>query len=223
MNEETQQDSAIDAQQVISFLAENPSFLMANPDLLKNLEVASQNEGAISLADRQLRNLRKENQELKRDLQLFIVNARENESLLNKTFDLCLELLACSDIDNLTSTLTARCRAEFDLPLVNLLLNSSAHQDAHSALSTEQLKQHLGDNLPTDKIITGRLRNAEKEFLFNTSKDVSSVALIPLGDKCNWGLLALGSNDEQHFDPEKGDLFLQLIARTLVLWMQSQE
>ena len=47
----------------------------------------------------------------------------------------------------------------------------------------------------------------------------SSVALVPMSGNETFGLLALGSPDEQHFAPENGDLFLSLFARTLSLWL----
>ena len=84
----------------------------------------------------------------------------------------------------------------------------------------DDAKAALGDYLPDQEIVTGRLRQFQREYLFSDDADaVASVAMIPFSSDTTSGFLALGSEDEQHFAPENGDLFLSLFARTLSLWI----
>ena len=206
-----------DQQQIISFLKENPDWLEQQPDLLEKLTAQTEG-GTISLAERQLKNLRSENKQLKNDIQLYLANARENEHLLNTTFDFCLTLLLCEDAEQLTSYMKTQCHALFQLPQMRLYLN-----DGDSWQTTlSELKTALTDNMPVSDIVTGRLVASAKTFLFDDPDQVASVALIPIGDQCANGLLVLASEDEQHFDPHKGDLFLQLIAKSLLSWCQQR-
>ncbi|NNJ71955.1 MAG: DUF484 family protein [Enterobacterales bacterium] len=209
----------LNQEQVLSFLKENPDWLDSQTEILETLSPKSES-GTISLAGRQLDNLRTENRQLKSDIQSYLANARENEQLLNTTFDFCLELLLCATPEELRSYMQERCQTLFQLPEMRLYIKSGDAQN----WQTERRALHdaLGDNMPSTEIVTGRLVSSAKQYLFGEAENVASVALIPLGDDCAAGLLVLASHDEQHFDPQKGDLFLQLIAKSLLSWCQQR-
>lgn len=215
----TAENQAIDQQQILDFLKDNPDWLENQTEILENLSTQSES-GTISLAERQLQNLRSENKQLKNDITFYLTNARNNEQLLNTTFDFCLELLLCPDADSLENHMRDQCRALFQLPEMRLYLNHG-EQQAWQA-ECESLREALGDNMPESQIVTGRLVSAAKQFVFGDAEGVASVALIPIGENCANGLLVLASQDEKHFDPQKGDLFLQLIAKSLQSWCQQR-
>ncbi|MEL0035397.1 MAG: DUF484 family protein [Gammaproteobacteria bacterium] len=207
-----------EAQIVRDFLEHNPNWIASEPELLKKLEIHEQNGGVISLADRQLQQLRDENKLLKQDLNDFVANARDNEALLHKIFKLCIALLYQPDVQGLAEHLQEACAELFAIEHVRLMFFGGEFSDDF-LVDAEAAKAALGDYLPQDKIITGRLRSAGRDFLFADADDVASVALVPMSGNETFGLLALGSPDEQHFAPENGDLFLSLFARTLSLWL----
>lgn len=209
----------IDEAQIVSdFLEKNPNWLASQPELLKQLELHEQNGGVISLADRQLQQLRDENKLLKQDLNDFVANARNNEALLHKIFKLCIALLYQPDEQRLADHLTKACAELFSINHVRLVFFDGEFSEQFM-VDKDQAKATLGDYLPDDKIITGRLRSAERNFLFADASDVASVALVPMQGNELSGMLVLGSQDEHHFAPENGDLFLSLFARTLSLWL----
>ena len=209
----------IDEAQIVSdFLEKNPGWIASQPELLKKLDLHEQNGGVISLADRQLQQLRDENKLLKQDLNDFVANARSNEESLHKIFKLCIALLYQPDIENLASHLTEACAELFGINHVRLVLFNGEFSTDY-LVDKEDAKAALGDYLPDEKIITGRLRSAQRTFLFADADDVASVAIVPMAGNDITGMLALGSQDEQHFAPENGDLFLSLFARTLSLWL----
>jgi uncharacterized protein YigA (DUF484 family) len=206
---------------VTEFLKSNPSWLASQADLLNRLNLHDQSNGTISLADRQLQLLREENKLLKKDLSDFLGNARENETLLHNTFELCLQLLCSKDLTSLFNELETQSKARFGVSNIRLCLFDSAYgEDFYQAI--DDVKKALGDHFPEIQAITGRLRAAGRSYLFGDNNQVSSVALIPLKTDKHLGLLAFGSEDEHHFAPEKGDLFLQLFAKTLSLWLAQQ-
>ena len=215
----TAENQAIDQQQILDFLKDNPEWLESQTEILESLSAETES-GTISLAERQLQNLRSDNKKLKSDIQFYLANARNNEQLLNTTFDFCLELLLCADIESLENYMRERCRALFQLPEMRIYLNDGDDQAWQS--ECERLRDALGDNMPSTEIVTGRLVSAAKQFVFGDAEGVASVALIPIGQDCADGLLVLASQDEQHFDPQKGDLFLQLIAKSLRSWCQQR-
>lgn len=215
----TAEQQNLDQEQVISFLKDNPDWLQGQTELLENLASSSET-GTISLTERQLQNLRNENKQLKADIQAYLTNARDNEQLLNTTFDFCLSLLLYPDEGSLTKYMTEQCQTLFQLPAMRLYLAGESVSDWQAQL--RELREALGDNMPQSDIVTGRLVSSAKQFLFGETENIASVALIPLGENCDSGLLVLASPDEQHFDPQKGDLFLQLIAKSLLSWCQQR-
>ncbi len=210
---------AVDEEQiVIDYLSKHPEWLAQQADLLKSLDLHGKGDQVISLADRQIQQLREENKLLKKDLRDFVANARSNEELLHKIFKLCIALLYDPDAHSLHEHLQQACAELFDIHHLRLFFFNADFPEQF-LVSRDDAKQALGDYLTQDKIVTGRLRQAEREFLFNESAEVASIALIPFKSNDNSGLLALGSDDEQHFAPENGDLFLSLFSRTLSLWL----
>ena len=219
INPEEQNSS--DEQVVAEFLKENPAWLATQTELLKTLSLHDQSDGTISLADRQLQQLRDENKTLKKDLNDFLGNARENETLLHNTFELCLQLLCSNELKTLFDELALQIKDRFGVANIHLSLFDEQFGEEFYR-SEDDLKAALGDNYPASKAITGRLRESGRDYLFGEGNGVSSVALIPLTTDRRLGVLAFGSQDEHHFAPEKGDLFLQLFAKTLTLWLTKQ-
>lgn len=208
--------STISEEEVIHFLAENPDFFQTNPDSLLQLKLENTQEGSISLVERQLKGLRTQNKELKQELQTVINNAYENQQLLQQTIQLSLKLIPCSELSELKNELFQQLTELFDIEFQNLLLNKAFFQpDNFQSVALEEIQSELGDNFPKNQPVCGRLKESERSFLFGDESHVQSVAILPLGPAGSYGLLVLGSDDETHFDPEMGDLFLVLISDML--------
>jgi hypothetical protein len=70
--------------------------------------------------------------------------------------------------------------------------------------------------LDKDHTICGRLGQSKLEFLFGSkSRWVQSTALVPLGEKGEYGMMAIGSSDDARFYPGMGTLFLDLLANVI--------
>ena len=76
----------------------------------------------------------------------------------------------------------------------------------------EQFRSHLDK----DHTVCGRLNASKLEFLFGTkARWVQSTALVPLGEKGDHGMMAIGSSDPARFYPGMGTLFLDLLANVI--------
>jgi len=202
--------------QVAEYLNQNKEFFQQYPDLLLTMDLGSQSDGTSSLVERQMKGLRNRNKELEKELQQVIRNAQDNQHLLQQTISLTLKLISCSKLKTLTQTLFQQLGKLFAIEHTNLLLEQDAFDKTTDlAVDMSVIRETLGDNFPKQQTVCGRLKEAEKAILFEDGSQVNSVAILPLGDEGELGLLVLGSIDPTHFDPEKGDLFLLLIAEML--------
>jgi uncharacterized protein YigA (DUF484 family) len=62
----------------------------------------------------------------------------------------------------------------------------------------------------------GQVRDSQRDFLFGAdSAGISSVALVPLGGKEAFGLLALGSPDRDRFNPGMSTEFLARLGELI--------
>jgi len=216
MNQLANNNNNFTADEVAEYLKANTNFFQQYPDLLLMMSISDQPKGSISLVERQMKGLRQRNKEFEEELQQVVRNAHDNQHLLQHTIELTLGLIPCEDIESLTETLFKQLNNLFDIQYQNLLLDKTIFtQSTDLAVDMHSIREILGDNFPKQQPVCGRLKDAEKETLFNNETAVNSVAILPLGKTGELGLLVLGSEDPTHFDPEMGDLFLLLISDML--------
>lgn len=212
---EAKQATIVTEQQVFDFLATHPDFLERHPKLLSHITISHQVEGGVSLVERQVKVLRDKNRELQGKLIEMLRSAQDNEQLLEKCIRLVLCLIDCQSLQQLTNTLNDLLKREFDLDLVsiNLVGRWPRHDNARVYSDAKGLLQSLDCQFPDNQPICGRIDKKTRSVLFpSTTEAPGSVAILPLGQSGNMGILALLSHDATRFSPEMGDLFLQLIS-----------
>jgi len=213
---EHKNNSNLTATDVADYLKDNADFFQQYPDLLLSMKFSDQPNGSISLVERQMQGLRQKNKEFEKELNQVIRNAHDNEQLLQQTIGLSLNLISCENIESLATALFMELKKLFDIEFQSLLLDESFFADKTSlSVNMDAIRKTLGDNFPKQQPVCGRLKSAEKDILFKTDVPVKSVAILPLGEAGELGILVLGSEDPTHFDPEMGDLFLLLISDML--------
>jgi len=142
--------------------------------------------------------------------------AHANEELLILCNQFMLELVGCTDLTTLSSRIISLLKKLFDLDGVALILvgNFDSCPPAQVFQNSQQLKDLLDCQFPDSQPLCGRLGQMPKLALFGElSHDYQSCALIPLGNGCEKGLIALASKDVSRFDPDMGTLFVELIAK----------
>ena len=120
---------------VSNYLRENPDFLEENPDVLQTLIINHQSGAAVSLIERQVEQLRANNEELNNRLNGLIQVAAENEKLISRLHRLTLELMPIGS------------RSAFFTHLGSSLLNDFNADILQICLSDEQAAAESGEDV----------------------------------------------------------------------------
>jgi len=194
----------MDAKEVAQFLKANPQFFDQHPQLLEAIYVPHPHGGrAIPLTERQIVSLRDKVRLLEGKLGEFVRFGEDNDAIGEKVHRLSLALLGAKDLPAATQALQFHLREDFAVPHVVLKLWASDEVPAELRDTAENM------GAPQCGAAAG------SPFLgwFGEAADhVRSIALIPLGQTRNLGLLALGSEDPQRFFADMGTLYLRRIG-----------
>ena len=217
--------SGLSAEAVASFLRENPDFFELHPELLADLRVPhSSGSGAVSLVERQIELLRRQNEELRGTIEEYMANARASDELAGKLNRLVTELLGERDAARRLRALPAQLRAIFALDFVRLLLFDAAPDDCAGAAGLaatpreDLMAAGLSAVLKASAPRCGRFNPEQRDFLFGSDAGkVASVALAPLGQQGKLGLLALGSRDPNHYHRARSTEFLSRVSAVVAV------
>ena len=226
-----EQKAEISWEEAVSrFLQENPDYFSRNPRLLAQMEIPHPDTGnAVSLIERQVLALRKDNQALETQLRQLVDNATENDALAGQLHQFTVELMLASGIGEIASLVTDSLQSRFKLDLVVLKLLDSQVGDAVSseyAISTDD---------PVIKKIIKKVQSGQSEcgiklgadeakaLLGDKSVPTGSLALIPVKLDTNpLGLLVLGSNDEYRFVADMATTYLDRIGELIAVAVKNQ-
>jgi len=216
----------MDEAKVRQYLLDNPKFLIKNPELLSHIELQYGEQETFSLVERQVKTLRDKNSQLQGQQIEMLQTAHANEELLVQCNQFMLDLLGHEDLTALNSRIINDLKNTFGLDGVALVLVGDYPHCAPAQVfdKPEQIKSLLNCQFPDNQPLCGRLGQAAKLALFGElSYNYQSCALIPLGNGCENGLLALASTDVSRFDPDMGTLFVELIAKHIGALVTSYE
>lgn len=216
--------------ELISLIRENADILQRHPELLAVLEVPHETGKAVSLIERQVGVLREKIQQQDDRLCELMDVARDNERLAQSRHGLALNLLSSHDLDDVVSTvldvLSNQLAADF--AVVKLFSNDQQRIDQSSGLFVDASDEALNafkTMLEHKNTVCGKATKEQKDFLFGDIADsIKSVAIIPLVAGANLGLIGLGSNDINRFNPSMGTDFLaqigELISASLAVQLE---
>ncbi len=205
----SQNESASESESVSRYLADHPDFFDQNPELLNKMHVPHVERGsAISLVERQVKNLRSDNHELNQQLQELLGIARENDQLAIRLHRFTLKLLECDTYEDVLSGIKIELEEIFKIDQAVLLFDKSSDQT-----------RKLIKKLFTTDAVTTCFNDPDKgcfQDLYNQhnlqSQEIRSSVVLPLGGSKTTGLLALGSTDEQRFRPGMSTTYLNRLA-----------
>jgi uncharacterized protein YigA (DUF484 family) len=204
---------------VSRYLRQNPDFLEQEPSLLKHMELSHASGPAVSLIEKQVQYLRKQNEMLEQKLNQLIQVASDNEILMRRVHSLTLELMMMGDLasffDRLTEALLEEFKADIlNITLFNIKVKASPKTPMFYIKRNDPEMQQFQGHLEKGISVCGRLNRNKRDYLFGTRAQwVQSTVLVPMGDD---GMLAVGSSDPARFYPGMGTLFLDLLARVVV-------
>lgn len=212
----------IDEQSIAEYLQMNPDFFERHEGLLTKLKL-SHNRGAatVSLIERQVVALRDKNQALESRLRELIEVARSNDVLATKIHRLACRLIRARTAASLLEVLESSLREDFGASEWLILLGSG-HESEFNRITSRHLR--LVESAATELKMfetlfesgrprCGQIRDSQRDFLFGENTvEIGSVALVPLGSKPHFGLLAIGSPDAERFHPTMSTEFLARIG-----------
>jgi uncharacterized protein YigA (DUF484 family) len=207
------------AEEVAQFFRTHPQFFDQHPELLESVFVPHPYGGrAIPLSERQILALRDKVKLLEGKLGELIQFGEENDAIGEKVHRLSAALLGARDFAASAQALTFHLREDFSVPHVALRVWGKAlPQGTPEGVGAAEFAAVSGE-LRARVETMGSPRcgaAAGNPFLpwFGDAREhVRSIALVPLGQRKSFGLLALGSEDAQRFYAEMGTLYLRRIG-----------
>lgn len=202
-------DSLLDAEQVANYLLENPDFFSRFPQLLEKINIPHAHKGSVSLVELQSEQLRKKVRSLTHKLNQLIVIAKQNEAIYRIYADLNLRILKCTNFADLILILEEVIQENLKLASVTLKPFKGAH-----AFPEIQQRLFIEKRFKQSQFFFGRLSDHERKLLF-ADQDANSVALLLIGEQSEIGLLAIGSKDPSHFNPDMDTLLITQLQQFL--------
>ena len=202
-------ENLMDAEQVATYLLENPEFFTQFPHIIEKINIPHTHKGSVSLVELQSEQLRKKVRSLSHKLNQLISIAQQNEAIYRVYADLNLRILKCTNLDDLKFILEEVIQENLQLASVTLKPFKGAH-----ALPEIQQRLFIEKRFKRHKFFFGRLSDHERKLLF-TDQEANSVALLLIGDLGELGILAIGSKDPGHFNPDMDTLLITQLQQFL--------
>ena len=201
----------IDDSCIVDYLQNHPDFFQHHPQLLASLKLPSKQQGAISLVERQHQIMRDKIHTLEDEITALMSIASHNQKLYQQFSALNVKLLECSTITELCATMVTSFELHLGLTQVAIkLFKPNVPVELHCQRS--ELDNMLIQRLDRTQCYFGRLNQQEQTLVFGQQFS-GSVALISLGKYSEVGLLAVASDDPNHFEPNMDNLMLMQLCR----------
>lgn len=202
--------ATVSEESVQEYLEQNPDFFERHAELLRSLRLPHVTGGTVSLVERQVSALRQRDVKLERRLNELLQVARDNDALAARIHRLAVRLLATATCDDTIAELEAALRTEFDAEQPVLVLFTHTGDDGGPAPRRflRRESRDADDMRAFDALLRrssprcGQIRDTQRDYLFGTdTNEIGSCALVPLGENCALGFLAIGSADAERFHP----------------------
>jgi uncharacterized protein YigA (DUF484 family) len=225
-------DAALDYEQptdhaVEQYLKNNPDYFERHPGLLAQLRIPHQTNGAVSLIERQVGLLRNRNGQLEGKLEELVQVAWENEGLSSCLHKLALKLIAAKSLD--------------DVFVATLVLLRDGFPSTHAVirLFDEVVKESNKIQLPwagldsdsfglfkelfvNHRPVCGCLNEQQMAVMFaGCDVNIASAVLIPLQYERRFGVMALGTEEKDHFRDDLDTLFLHYLGELISCALKS--
>jgi uncharacterized protein YigA (DUF484 family) len=219
-------ENVLSEAEVHSYLKRHPDFFERHATLLGSLRLPHVTGAAVSLVERQVSVLRQKDLKLERKLKELLEVARTNDTLAGKIHQVALDLLEARDLRQTLDAIESALRTAFSADHAVLVLfgNAGPVTDLNKgrffrAMSRDDpALQPFATFLGSSNPRCGQVRDAQRDFLFGQQTDeVGSAALVPLGQKCEVGFLAIGSVDANHFHPGMSFDFLGRLGELIAV------
>ncbi|MGM0564669.1 MAG: DUF484 family protein [Pseudomonadota bacterium] len=196
---------------VVDYLKDHPDFFDRHLDLLALIKVPHPSGDAISLVERQVDLLRRQNRGLEDKLMELVSIARDNQRVTDHLHILARELVEAESLSDVISATREVLRSQFGLEVVQLHFYQGVTDEAR--IGEDQRVAHFGSMCQDGQPLCGELSEQQEEILFGEDRaQIRSAAAVPLRHATDLGVLALGSADAERFQPVMGVFFLSQLG-----------
>jgi uncharacterized protein YigA (DUF484 family) len=214
---------------VEQYLKNNPDYFERHPGLLAQMRIPHHINGAVSLIERQVGLLRNRNGQLEGKIEELVQVAWENEGLSSCLHKLALKLIAAKSLDDVFVVTLALLRDGFPSTHAVIRLLDDNGKDSKKAQlpwaglepGTVELFEELFVN---DRPVCGCLNEQQMAIMFaGCDVNIASAVLIPLQDARRFGVMALGTEEEDHFRDDLDTLFLHSLGELISCALKSHQ
>ena len=190
---------------IASYLFENPDFFVKNSSLLKEMMIPHSFEESISsLIEQQVKLLRKENSELKNNIEKFRERSIFISSLRKETFNSFLEFLNIDNVIECDRLLSSFFSRYFETPYVKLFIFNCDVEDKIGNIYFKRNNSKIcfmfTEIFTRNKPLCSSLQTEQLQILFNKDfEKIKSNLLIPIKCASLNCLFALGSNKKNQY------------------------
>lgn len=196
---------SVQEQQIAAYLTEHVNFFVRHPQVLTALHLPHVTGEATSLFDRQMRQLRAQNQQYRKQLAELLQVASENDAIVQRLHQLTLALIRIQGTEQLIQTLPDQVQTVFQADAVAIkLFAADKLQSQPKQPVVTQFYAFLQQGQPD----CGPVSATWSDYLFGT-ETIRSMVILPLQSADQVGILAIGSCDANRFHMEQGMDFLQ--------------
>lgn len=200
---------------VLEFLKTHPEFFEEQAEFFHQVEILHPYSGrTISLAERQMINLREKNRLLEHRLGELLGVGETNDALGARMHQLTVALVGANRLDQIVATVLKSLAEDFGVPQARLRLwgdgATNVGHEVCTPVSAELIKEISGMKQP----VTGSVRTGEVAAWFGgDGENIASMALVPLRfEGQTLGLLAMGSDDAERFVAGMGTLYIERLG-----------
>lgn len=200
---------------VLEYLKAHPEIFEEQAEFFNQVEIAHPYSGrTISLAERQMINLREKNRLLEHRLGELLGVGETNDALGARMHQLTIALVCANRLDQMVGIVLKSLAEDFGVPQARLRLwgegAANLGHDVCTPVSAELVKEVSAMHHP----VTGSVRTGEvAAWLGGESESIASMALVPLRfDGHTLGLLAMGSDDAERFVAGMGTLYIERLG-----------
>ncbi len=191
-------------------------------------ETAKTEPKTLDFNERRTQALAKENAQLRAYISTMMTRLQDNDDLFSKLFSIETSVLAATDPEDMCFTLLRELRSQFSLDLVRFWFDKDSliGNTQMSALSDQDLiwiESGEINAMGLNRRNVWLLQMQKDGFPWMQPRDESleSIALLRLGTQERpFGVLGLGSNDQERFAPDQSTDFLAHLAQIISLSLE---
>jgi len=205
--------STLNANDIGAYLKDHPDFFNDNKKLLLELRIPHESGSSISLVKRQMVELRKQNNDLRAQLNEFVDIGRETEFFYQITHGLTLSLLDATDLQDAFTILKTHFEEVFKIQFTRIIWFSEVNSEHAKSCTFEQANNALGGDLTAGHSISGTLDENQRDFLFDSdAESIKSAAMTIIGKGDLRGIIAIGNEHPEYYQADMGTMFLTHIG-----------